>query len=121
MGRARLSQRNGHPVKMCQCELAWCSALGVLDGDPDVRIFLRLTLHETIACCFPRTNFVREIVENEIAAAGLDRQNGMALVVVIPDDGHQQGLTRKASFAEKLALLQGVDLAITLAVIGIIP
>jgi hypothetical protein len=42
----------------------------ILDGDPHIRILLRLTLDEAIASRLPRSNFVCEIVENKIAAVG---------------------------------------------------
>ncbi len=82
---------------------------------------MRLALREAIAGCVPGNNLVSEIVENEIAFVGLDRENGVALVVVIPDDGHQEGLAREAFLRKKLALLQRVDLAVALAVVGIVP
>ena len=89
--------------------------------EPDIGIVLRLALDEAIAGRVPRQDFVSEVVEDEIAAVGLDGEDGMALSVLVAHDRHQQRLTREAMVDELLALEQGVDFAVALAVGRVVP
>ncbi len=68
-----------------------------------------------------RGGLVGEIVEHEVAAVGLHREHRMALAIEVAHDRHQQRLARKAAFDQELALEQGVDLAVALAVDRIVP
>ncbi|CDX34828.1 exported hypothetical protein [Mesorhizobium sp. ORS 3359] len=96
-------------------------AAALVDRNPGVRVLLRLPLQEIIAGRVPRPNLVDQIVQHEIALVGLHRQDGVALVVQVANHGHQQCLPGKSCFLEKLALVERVDLAIALAVHGIVP
>src|SRR5277367_5929568 len=91
------------------------------ETEPDVRIVLGLALVELIAGGAPWAHVLRQVVEHEVAAVGLDGEHRMAFAAEVADDRHQQRLPRKAALDQQLALEQGVDLAVALAVDGIVP
>ena len=45
----------------------------------------------------------------------------MAIAIEVTHNRHQQRLTRQAGPQKQFALVEGIDLAITFAVIGIVP
>ena len=57
------------------------AVVGIADRDPHVWVFLRLAFHETISRGVPGSDFVREIVERELAAIGLYREDRVGLAV----------------------------------------
>src|SRR5271166_2448155 len=72
--------------------------------NPNILIRLRLTLDIAVWSLAPQPHVVRQIVENEIAAACLDGQDRMALVIGILDHSHKQRLARKSLSNQHLAL-----------------
>src|SRR5271168_4228022 len=95
-------------------------APGAAQIEPDVRIVLRLALDEAVSGRVPGSDLIAQIVEHEFAAVGLDGQDRVAFSVEIAHDRHQQRLPREALLDEQLALVEGIDLAIALAVDRII-
>src|SRR5271163_932064 len=91
------------------------------ETEPDVRIVLGLALVELIAGGGPGAHVVRQVVEHEVAAVGLDGEHRMAFAAEVADDRHQQRLPRKAALDQELALEQRVDLAVAFAVDRIVP
>src|ERR1700734_2922233 len=91
------------------------------ETEPDVRIVLGLALIELIAGGAPWAHVLRQVVEHEVAAVGLDGEHSVAFAAEVADDRHQQRLPGKAALDQELALEQGVDLAVPLAVDRIIP
>src|SRR6185437_2601306 len=89
--------------------------------EPDVGVVLRLPFEVGVAGGVPGADVVGEVVEDELAAIGLDGEDGMALALEILDDGHQQRLAREAGLDEQFALVERINLAVALAVDGIIP
>ena len=91
------------------------------DRDPGVHVRLALAFDETIAGLPPTLHVVAEIIEHEVAVIRAQREDRVALVVLVLDDGHQQRLRREALLGEQLALQQRVILAVALAVGRVVP
>ena len=51
--------------------------------NPDIRVLLALALDEAISEAVDRLHVVRKVVEDEFAAIGLHRQDGVAFVVLV--------------------------------------
>src|SRR5215510_4651678 len=75
----------------------------VADGDPLVRIRLRLTLDEAIVRLRPRQNFLDLIVEHELALIGLHRQHGVAVALAVAYHRDEQRFARPARFHQRAA------------------
>ena len=77
-----------------------------VDGAPLAGIANGLPLEERVGGVAPHQDAAVEVVENEIAAVGEDRQHGVAFAIRTLDDGHQQGADRPALLDEVAALQQ---------------
>src|ERR1700722_7440260 len=94
---------------------------GVAEIDPDVGVALRLPLDEAVAGLGPGQDLLDLVVENELAAVGLDREHRVAFVVAVAHDGEEERLPRPAGADQQAALEQRIVLAVAVAVIGIGP
>ena len=107
------------------CRLVMLAAAGavrrVAEVDPHVRIGLRLPLHEAITGFVPGQDLLDLVVENELAAVGLDREHRVAFVLAVAHDGEEERLPRPAGADQHAALEQRIVLAVAVAVIGIRP
>src|SRR5262249_18624938 len=60
--------------------------------DPHIRVGLRLAFDKAVAGVRPKQDLVGLVVENEFAAVGFDRENGMAIAALVAHDRYQQRL-----------------------------
>src|SRR6185437_7406335 len=91
-------------------------AVHAAEVEPDGGVVLRLPFEVGVAGGVPGADVVGEVVEDALAAIGLDGEDGMALALEILDDGHQQRLAREAGLDEQFALVERINLAVALAV-----
>src|SRR5271163_4378985 len=71
------------------------------EGDPDVGVLLRLALDEAVAGLEPGQDAFDLVVENELAAIGLDREHRVALVPAVAHHGDEERLARPAGLDQQ--------------------
>src|SRR6476620_9525428 len=60
---------------------------------PDIRIALRLALHEAVARLGTEQDLLVLIVQNKLALISFDREHGVTIAALVADDRDQQRLT----------------------------
>src|SRR5690606_126953 len=84
----------------------------VVDGDPHAGMLGRLALEEAVVGIMPGQDAALEVVEDEVAHAGLDGEDCMAVAVGLAHDGDQQVRRWNAGLHQEATLLKDIVLAV---------
>src|SRR6266511_3970229 len=89
----------------------------IAQRDPNIRIGLRLPLHEAVSGLRPKQDVFSLVVEDELAFVRLDGEHGMPIALLVTHDGDEQRLTGPSGLRQHFALEQDVVLAVAVAVV----